>query len=675
MAIQKLIIGFQTENNANNLSIDISQLKARFPSATPQLWAIRPGETKADAYPVPKQSVSGNNLIWTPLAVDVDKNGDGEAQVRMYDTSGTEIIEARSEIIPTVIQRSIIPSGASGDVPAVVASYAQMVTDAMNNVMDDLVDAAAAEAKQEIEDKGAATLQTIPAKYSAVYNAAYSFWRDTSFQRTGKIYGVSFNNTTKANVGTRLEDAVDMVANPSTDTVKGVNDFDRVPIFNSIRANGYLDEDGEFVLTAVEGDPLFSLYGDNGDVWVLFKTCYFKIEFGETEDRWYVSDESHGTGWFVSPGAVRPDGSVRPFIPIAAYRGSDDGNGVPVSVSGKSPLHHISHNSQLSALRTKKGEQYAGMTSKDMFHLSALMTIEYATRNEKSVVYGCLSYNFQYPAAVEEEGVERFILTSAQAANIIVGSCVSIGHQAIASGKTTIDRNYAALHEIADRVIVTKKEAVGSNVAIYVDHGGITFNVKTVQTTSSGTAYDVLPYITTMPWHTGNTDTVLGPTGSPGDLHNGRYDMRYRYVETVWGNQYVVLSDEIHRGEKLYICDDCKKFATSLTSDYEQISYDLPTDHPATWGWAERLGFDPSHPSAIEPVADNASSTTGYCAGFYMPEDTTSLFAVWAGCVLNGSSPGGPRARFLGGGLAYAYWGSALRLSATGRCGRVEPAA
>lgn len=60
----------------------------------------------------------------------------------------------------------------------------------------------------------------------------------------------------------------------------------------------------------------------------------------------------------------------------------------------------------------KKGAQYCGMTSKDLFHLTILMDIEYATRHEKSVVYGCLSYNFQYAAAVQETGVERFILTA-----------------------------------------------------------------------------------------------------------------------------------------------------------------------------------------------------------------------------------------------------------------------
>ncbi len=153
----KLIIGYQTENNANNLSIDISVLKTRFPSATPQLWAVRPGETKINAYPVPKQSVSGNTLIWTPLAVDVEKNGDGEAQVRMYDTSGAEIIEARSEIIPTVIQRSIIPGDGEGDLPAVVQSYAAMLAEVMGDEIGEIAKEVFAE-MMPATDEGEKTL-------------------------------------------------------------------------------------------------------------------------------------------------------------------------------------------------------------------------------------------------------------------------------------------------------------------------------------------------------------------------------------------------------------------------------------------------------------------------------------------------------------------------------------
>ena len=178
-----------------------------------------------------------------------------------------------------------------------------------------------------------------------------------------------------------------------------------------------------------------------------------------------------------------------------------------------------------------------------------------------------------------------------------------------------------------------------------------------------------------MPWWTGSTDKVLGPTGSPDALTSGKYDMRYRYVETVWGNQYVILSDEVHKGEKIYVVDDCTKQATSITSDYEEVGYALEFTKLDQWAWISRMGFDPEHPSVMEATECNANSTTGYCSARYLPNNTTSVFAVWAGCYLIDGSYGGPRARLLLFGLTAEHWYSSLRLSATGRCGRAATAA
>lgn len=501
--------------------------------------------------------------------------------------------------------------------------------------------------------------------------AIRAMWYHSFFQTDGKIYTVKFNNSTNAAVGMRADDAVDMVANASTDKERGKNDFDSVPIFHSYRANGYVDAAGEFVIQAIEGEPAFKTDGSNGDVWVLFKPCWFKVALSDTEDVYSVSDEPHGDGWFPSPGLVRPDGTIRPFLPIAAYRATTVG-GVPMSVSGKCADHHISHNSQQTNMR-KKGAQYCGQTSKDAFHLTTLFEIEYATRNEKSIVYGCLNYNFQYTPATVENGVERFVLTSAQAANIIVGSCVSIGNPTAMNGASpNIDRGQNGMHAKADRVLVTRKENLSDGkVAVYVDNGG-----KTFSTAAGSIGETAAPtYLSTMPWWTGSTDSVLGPTGSPTDLHNGRYDMRYRYVETVWGNQYVILSDEVRKGDKLYICDDCTKFATSLTADYKELAYSLQFTKTNQWTYPSRLGFDPEHPSAMEPTACDANSTTGYCCGYYISPDTSALFAAWAGCNVSLGATGGPRARALDRTVTIGIWASASRLSATGRCGHAMPAA
>lgn len=75
----------------------------------------------------------------------------------------------------------------------------------------------------------------------------------------------------------------------------------------------------------------------------------------------------------------------------------------------------------------------------------------------------------------------------------------------------------------ADRVLVTRKETLeDGNVAIYVDNSGKTFDTTTGSFTASGTEYAAPTYLSTMPWWTGSTDKVLGPTGSPDALTSGK---------------------------------------------------------------------------------------------------------------------------------------------------------
>lgn len=206
---------------------------------------------------------------------------------------------------------------------------------------------------------------------------------------------------------------------------------------------------------------------------------------------------------------------------------------------------------------------------------------------------------------------------------------------------------------------------------MYVDNGGRTFDTTPGSFAAGGKTYNAPTYISTMPWWTGSTDCVLGPTGSPVSLTSGRYDMRYRYVETFWGNQYSILSDEVHKGDQVYVCDDCTRFSTGLTDDYESVRYKLEFTKFDQWAWQSRMGFDPTHPSVMEATACNANSTTGYCSAQYIRNNETSILSISVGFSLTRGNYGGPRASRMTDGLNYEYWSTSLRLSATGRCGRV----
>ena len=93
-----------------------------------------------------------------------------------------------------------------------------------------------------------------------------------NLRRTGKRYGVHFDaySVSPASTGTRLYDAVGKVATPSTDSVRGINDFEGESVFYGLEVNGYVDTDGEFVVQYIKGiDNEFSRTDEDKEVYML----------------------------------------------------------------------------------------------------------------------------------------------------------------------------------------------------------------------------------------------------------------------------------------------------------------------------------------------------------------------------------------------------------------------
>ena len=74
-----------------------------------------------------------------------------------------------------------------------------------------------------------------------------------------------------------------------------------------------------------------------------------------------------------------------------------------------------------------------------------------------NIANGCISYDRQYQVAKAEENVKRVILSTAQAANLIVGSTVSIGDMGSSTNK---DRGQAHMRNILDLVKISSIETV-----------------------------------------------------------------------------------------------------------------------------------------------------------------------------------------------------------------------
>ena len=496
-----------------------------------------------------------------------------------------------------------------------------------------------------------------------------------NLHKDGKKYGVHFDNydVTPSSNGTRLFDAVGMAAAPSTNTVRAVNDFDGKGCFTYLEVNGSVDENGEFQVQYIKDiDNEFSR--TKYDTWCLYLTQYVYRKFDSNGEDTVISDTRHSAEWLPEGGAIRPDGTIRPFVAIAKYMSGDNADGVASSISGVSPKNY-SFQSSLTKFRAK-GTQYCAETSQDSERMTRLMEIAFATRNSQSVMAGCNWWWTQTPATVQENDVERIIISKSAAKELVVGGTVSIGNASslTSDSKPETDRGNTGLNAKANRVRITKIEDYDDNSsAVYVDNGGQKFS--TASTTVSGVTCPTM--LSTMPWNTGGCDDVLGSCGSPTSNASGKEPYILFGVEMssgFWepkGNTVMKIENHVMRP---YICYDCTKITTAgaTTEDWIALGYVIP-DNKGSWKYISKLGYSADDPEVRYPVEVNASSSNGYADGCYtedLEKAGDGQREVLGSGNLDYGTLGGRRLAYLDDGLGVGWWHYAARLSACGRCGR-----
>lgn len=496
-----------------------------------------------------------------------------------------------------------------------------------------------------------------------------------NLHKDGKKYGVHFDNydVTPSSNGTRLFDAVGMTAAPSTNAVRAVNDFDGKGCFAYLEVNGSVDENGDFQVQYIKDiDNEFSR--TKYDTWCLYLTQYVYRKFDSNGEDTVISDTRHSAEWLPEGGAIRPDGTIRPFVAIAKYMSGDNADGVASSISGVSPKNY-SFQSSLTKFRAK-GTQYCAETSQDSERMTRLMEIAFATRHSQSVMAGCNWWWTQATATVQENNAERIIISKSAAKEFVVGGTVSIGNanSLTSEGKANNDRGLSGLHAKANKVKITKIEDYDSNnAAVYVDNGGQKFS--TAPTSVSGVTCETI--ISTMPWNTGGCDEVLGSCGSPVSNTSGKEPYILFGVEMssgFWepkGNTVMKIENHVMRP---YICYDCTKMTTAgaTTDDWIALGYAIP-DNKGSWKYISKLGYSADDPEVRYPVEVAATSSTGYADGLYTENlETTgdSQREVLGSGFLHNGAVDGRRIATLNSGLSYSYWYYAARLSACGRCGR-----
>lgn len=463
-------------------------------------------------------------------------------------------------------------------------------------------------------------IQNITAAGGGIENALSNFF---ALRRTGKVYTTRIYkyDTSTSPTGVKLNDNEGLVRKPSTNTAIGQDDYREIGVFMHFPCNFTVDNKGFNHVTALQGQPDFKKTG-KVDVGEVTMSAWVGItDNPEYVDYHYSDSPNEALGLRPMGESINPDGTISPFMIHGKY-GAGDIDGVPYSSAGlilangsQKGGKPVSYTGLIAYMR-KKGSMYVGTTNWDLFYKQLMMIILYATTNSRSVMAGCNSYSMQEMAAVAETGVTRVILPKAKANNYIVGSYVSVGD---IGSNTNKDRYYAYMHNLAYDVKILKIEPVDdTNSAIYLD----TEPFNTTLTTC----------ISTMPWRTGSTDSVLGSDGSPFSNTDNKNPFKIQGIETGYGAYEVlsnvfmdIVTDEDGTPKRdVYICMDASLLTTDMNAAktrYKKVAAQV-TYTAASWKYISKCFVDPAL-GIMVPTETKAGSTTGFCSGLYTDSGTS----------------------------------------------------
>lgn len=473
--------------------------------------------------------------------------------------------------------------------------------------------------------------------------------------RDGRTYGVRFPLYSFSNSpdGVKVGDNAGLTVVPSSNYRAGRDDYAGLSAFRVFDANVAVADDGTPVVKAIKGlAGNYAKDGSNGDVFVITTPGFYRFEFDTNHCTIWYSDTQYD-GYSPMPGALLPDGSLRPCMAYAKYPLSNYG-GKAASVSGQIPSSMSEQDSV--AVTTGKGKGYSGKTSADTFYMQLMYLLKYATKDIERYLGGDFNGSGQVNVSKAETNVTRALVEAADAASIDLGSYVSVG--------TYRRREDSRVGDAAAyRKVISKTVVDPATTAINVS--GAAFTITTDM------------YVTQMPYLTGSTDGVLGNDGIPReDVSKTHQPIKLQGIELFAGVHEtegdIILnnvkdSDTSGHTEVWKVFDTTKASGTAITADYTHVGdYPAVTDKTDNqWQWqtdfVEKYGF-------LLPTGVGATSTSGLTDALTInPISAPGLHELQRGGVLMGGVPCGLFRALGGGDLSVAQWPYGGRLSVLGR--------
>lgn len=486
--------------------------------------------------------------------------------------------------------------------------------------------------------------------------------------------GVRFAQPSQSAVstGTKTGDNYGLACTPSTDSSENTDDYKGLPLFAITLCNFTYDNTNKRpVITAIKDiTDGFELNNPNKYVGVLQQSGF---HYYDEEDTYY----EHGVCAHIEsdhdycqpyPEAVEQDGTMRQWVLHAKYMNHTVDNKL-TSYSGVVPTaYDISQNTLIDRKNSMNNGLCGGCIT-DLAFLQLMFFIKYGSMSADGILQGCVNYNYQYYAAKGETGVKRVLLSTANGANIIVGSTLLVGTY---NGSST-DRNQAANYNISGKhgFVVTSKENVTIDGTTYT---AINLDADSAfNTVGNGSATSGNTIVSTFHWKNGSCDNVKGNDGSPASPTTGQYPAMIQGIEYMMGAWEVfadVILDQDGTNYYCYVTNDITKQNKTSRSEYSSIGIYCPKVAASDgWKYPKKLGFGKG---VFFPVDANGSSSQYLKDGFYMNgTNTTSGLREWLafGGLADGTGVGGLSALNGFGGLGLAGWYIAGRLSCNGNRG------
>ena len=451
-----------------------------------------------------------------------------------------------------------------------------------------------------------------------------------ALRRTGKVYQTKLWKfaTNPTSSGVKQLDNEGLVFKPSTDTEEGQDDYlnGQHSLFEWCHVNYIRDADGTARPTAIEGTADYKTTGAV-DVGAMQMSFWFSWDTSNAEyDLITISDMPHPElGLVPWCECKKADGTTVPWCIGSAYISGKASDGKLRSQPGLPPERNQSHNNMITNY-SEKGEGYWGAGACRNTFQFIFNAIKGATKNSQSLFAGVTSWNVQYEASIQSaENHTYFPVTNAQAENIPLGTCVSVGYGGNNSGTANNNRGQVTIHEYADDVKVLRKEALpdGENTAIYLD-------------ISDDEAFNTMPHVyddtfsapiilSSMHAVAGLTDSVLGHhDGSPVSNTDSKHPYRVQGREYLVGG-YIVASDTVaylnaDGSRTVYTAEKGTMHSNNqetILSTYKNAGT-IPngaTGTAADW-YIGDLSLD-ENTAAWWPSAEGSGSTQGVCDRYY----------------------------------------------------------